>query len=120
MKNLKEKLTENKVKIGIVACASQASNTGSITAKAALELAQAFGDQAGICSLPAIATDVPRQTFVVKSLPTLLVIDGCHNECAKKILAQAGLSPSLYVNLDTIWALKRRALSAHLAFKKMK
>jgi uncharacterized metal-binding protein len=92
--------SEGNVKIGIVACASNASNTGRLASLVSIELLKAVGDTAGICSLPAIATNVPRQTNLVKSIPTLIVIDGCHNECAKKILEVNGIKPSVYVNLE--------------------
>jgi uncharacterized metal-binding protein len=91
---------EGNVKIGIVACASNASNTGRLVNLVALELVKIIGEDAGICCLPCIATNVPRQKNLVKSIPTLLVIDGCHNECAKKILENAGIKPSVYVNLE--------------------
>jgi Transcriptional regulator PadR-like family./DGC domain. len=65
-----------------------------------IELLKAPGDAAGICSLPAIATNVPRQTILVKSIPNLIVIDGCHNSCAKKILEANGIKPSIYINLE--------------------
>ena len=96
MNDIKSKMQE----IGIIACASNASNTGRLAELAQLGLLKRLGEKAGICSLPAIATDVPRQTNLVKSIPELIVIDGCHNECAKKILNSAKISPSLYINLE--------------------
>jgi uncharacterized metal-binding protein len=93
-------MEEKKIELGIVACASNASNTGRLTSLVSVELLKALGDKAGICSLPAIATNVPRQTNLVKSIPTLVVIDGCHNECAKRILEDADIKPSIYVNLE--------------------
>jgi uncharacterized metal-binding protein len=92
--------SKGKVKIGIVACASNASNTGRLATLVSVQLLKALGDTAGICSLPAIATNVPRQMNLVKSIPTIIIIDGCHNDCAKKILENAGTNPSLYVNLE--------------------
>ena len=52
---------DKKVKIGIIACASNASNTGRLTSLISIELLKEIGDIAHICSLPAIATNVPRQ-----------------------------------------------------------
>ncbi|MGC8691253.1 MAG: putative zinc-binding protein [Caldisericum sp.] len=98
---------DNKVKIGIVACASNASNTGRLASLVSVELINALGDVAGICSLPAIATKVVRQTNLVKSIPALVLIDGCHNECAKKILSNVGIKPSIYVNLEYDFGLKK-------------
>jgi len=99
-KEMNESMESSKIEIGIIACASNASNTGSLAGGAALELLKIFGEKAGICSLPAIATNVPRQTNLVKSIPILVVIDGCHNECAKKILDNVKINPSIYINLE--------------------
>jgi len=99
-KEMNESMESSKIEIGIIACASNASNTGSLAGRAALKLAKILGEEAGICSLPAIATNVPRQTNLVKSIPILVVIDGCHNECAKKILDNVKINPSIYINLE--------------------
>ena len=99
-KEMNESMESSKIEIGIIACASNASNTGSLTSRVALELAKMLGEKVGICSLPAIATNVPRQTNLVKSIPILVVIDGCHNECAKKILDNVKINPSIYINLE--------------------
>ncbi|MGB9749628.1 MAG: putative zinc-binding protein [Caldisericia bacterium] len=99
---------ENKeVKIGIVSCASNASNTGRLTSLISIELLKALGEIAGICSLPAIATNVPRQTHLVKSIPKLVVIDGCHQECTKNILIRVGIEPSIYINLEYDFGFKK-------------
>jgi len=99
-KEMNGSMDSSKVEIGVVSCASNASNTGSLAANAALELVRELGEKAGICSLPAIATNAPRQMNLVKSIPTIVAIDGCHNECARKILANAGIEPLIYVNLE--------------------
>ena len=99
-KEMNESMESSKIEIGIIACASNASNTGSLAGRAALKLAKILGEKTGICSLPAIATNVPRQTNLVKSIPILVVIDGCHNECAKKILDNVKINPSIYINLE--------------------
>ena len=93
-------MENKKIEIGIVACGSNASNTGRLASLVSIELLKVLGDTAGICSLPAIATNVPRQTILVKSIPNLIVIDGCHNSCAKKILEANGIKPSIYINLE--------------------
>lgn len=98
---------DKKVRIGIAACASNASNTGRLTTLISIEILKVLGDVAGICSLPAIATNVARQTNIVKSIPTLVVIDGCHNECAKKILINAGIKPLIYINLEYNFGFKK-------------
>jgi uncharacterized metal-binding protein len=88
-------------KIGLVACNSGASNTGHLTGLAALEVVKKFGsEKVGICSLPALANNIPRQTILVKKIQHLIVIDGCRNECARKILDTLGIKYENYLNLE--------------------
>jgi uncharacterized metal-binding protein len=54
----------------------------------------------GICSLPAILNDVPRQSAMMQRIEKLVVIDGCHNECARKLLASRGIVSDVYLNLE--------------------
>jgi uncharacterized metal-binding protein len=87
--------------IGLVACNSGASNTGHLTGLAALEVVKKFGsEKVGICSLPALANNIPRQTMLVKKIKHLIVIDGCRNECARKILNTLGIKYEKYLNLE--------------------
>ncbi len=91
----------NVPKIGLVACNSGASNTGYLTGLAALEVVKKFGsEKVGICSLPALANNIPRQTALIKKIEHLIVIDGCRNECARKILNTLGIKYEKYLNLE--------------------
>jgi len=88
-------------KIGLVACNSGASNTGHLAGLAALEVVKKFGsEKVGICSLPALANNIPRQTILVKKIQHIIVIDGCRNECARKILNTLGIKYEKYLNLE--------------------
>jgi len=89
-------------KIGLVICNSGSSNSGYITGLAAIRLLTEFGENVGICSLPAIANKVPRQVAVVKRIPHIVVIDGCHNRCASKILDKLGIHYHVYMNLEEL------------------
>jgi len=91
----------NEPKIGLVVCNSGASNTGQLTGLAALEVVKKLGsEKVGICSLPALANNIPRQTMLVKKIEHLIVIDGCRNECARKILNTLGIRYEKYLNLE--------------------
>jgi len=89
-------------KIGLVTCNSGSSNSGYITGLAATRLLTEFGEDVGMCSLPAIANKVPRQIAVVKRIPHIIVVDGCHNRCASKILDQLGIHYDEYINLEDL------------------
>ena len=95
-------------KIGLVVCNSGASNTGHLTGLAALEVVRKLGsEKVGICSLPALANKIPRQTMLVKKIEHLIVIDGCPNECARKILNALGIGYDKYLNLEYDLGIKK-------------
>jgi uncharacterized metal-binding protein len=89
-------------RVGLFACFSGGSNTGTLTGIAALEVVRRLGEEAvGICSLPAILNQVHRQSALVKKIEKLIVIDGCHNDCARHLLAKTDIAPSVYLNLES-------------------
>jgi len=95
-------------KIGLVVCNSGASNTGYLTGLAALEVIRRLGsEKVGICSLPALANNIPRQTMLVKKIEHLIVIDGCRNECSRKILNTLGIKCDEYLNLEYDLGIKK-------------
>ena len=88
-------------KIGLLTCNSGSSNSGTLTGIAAMEvLKELSGDLIGICSLPALANEIPRQVLTVKDLQHLIIIDGCRNSCARKVATKLSLSHDAYVNLE--------------------
>ena len=93
--------TKKLPQIGIFACFSGGSNSGSITGLAALEVAKRLGtERVGVCSLPAILNQVPRQVALVKAIEKIIIIDGCHNGCARQLLRNVGIEPTIYINLE--------------------
>lgn len=88
-------------KIGLLICNSGSSNSGALTGIAAMEVVRQFSsDLVGICSLPALANEIPRQMLTVKNLEHLIVIDGCSNSCAKNVAKKLSLTYDAYVNLE--------------------
>lgn len=103
--------------VGLFACFSGGSNTGSLTGMAALEVVRRLGNETvGICSLPATLNQVPRQSALVQRIEKLIVIDGCHNGCARQLLAQVGIAPSVYLNLETDLHISKQGPFTSLAF----
>ena len=91
----------NTPRTGLVVCNSGASNTGHLTGLAAFEVVKRLGsEKVGICSLPALANKVPTQIALVKKIEHLIVVDGCHNECSKRILNVLEIRYDKYLNLD--------------------
>jgi len=88
-------------KIGLLICNSGSSNSGTLTGIASMEVVKDLGgDRVGICSLPALTHEIPRQVATVKNLKYLIVIDGCRNACARKVTEKLSLSNDLYLNLE--------------------
>lgn len=103
--------------VGLFACFSGGSNTGSLTGMAALEVVRRLGSEVvGICSLPAVLNGIPRQVALVRRIKKLIVIDGCHNECAKRLLESTGMSPSGYLNLEEDLGIIKRGPFTSLEF----
>jgi len=104
-------------KVGLFACFSGGSNTGSLTGMAALEAVRRLGNETvGICSLPAVLNQVPRQSALVKQMENLMVIDGCRNACARHLLAEKGIVSDVYLNLETDLHLTKQGPFSSLAF----
>jgi uncharacterized metal-binding protein len=104
-------------KVGLFACFSGGSNTGSLTGMAALEAVKRLGNETvGICSLPAILNEVPRQSAMMQRIEKLVVIDGCRNACARKLLADKGIVPDVYLNLEEDLHLTKQGPFSSLAF----
>jgi len=56
-------------KVGLFACFSGSSNTGSLAGMAALEAVRRLGSEnVGVCSLPAVLNQVPRQSAMAMLL----------------------------------------------------
>ncbi len=88
-------------KIGLLVCNSGASNSGIVSGKASIEVAEELGeDLVGICSLPALVNEIPRQLHLVKNLRHRIVIDGCHNACARNIAEKLAIPFDAYINLE--------------------
>lgn len=103
--------------VGLFACFSGGSNTGSLTGMATLEVVRRLGNETvGICSLPAVLNKVPRQSAMVQQIENIIVIDGCHNECARQLLAEAGIVLSVYLNLETDLHFSKQGPFSSLAF----
>ena len=104
-------------KVGLFACFSGASNSGSLTGMAALEVVRRLGsDAAGVCSLPAILSEVPRQSALVRKIEKIIVIDGCRNACASRLLLGIGIRPAIYLNLEKDLGIVKRGPFTSLEF----
>jgi len=104
-------------RVGLFVCFSGSSNAGTLTGLAALEVTRRLGNETvSICSLPAVLNDVPRQSAMIRQIEKLMVIDGCHQACAKHLLAKKRIVPQAYLNLETDLHLNKLGPFTSLAF----
>lgn len=61
----------------------------------------------GIFSLPALENKIPRQLALIKKIPLLIIVDGCKNECAKKIASTLSIPYKTYLNLEYDLGIKK-------------
>lgn len=104
-------------KIGLLACNSFSSNSGTLTGMAAMQVLKEFGsEKLGICSLPALTHEVPRQVQIAKNLEYILIVDGCANACARKTAEKLGLRRSAYLNLEHDLQIKKQGPFSTLSY----
>ncbi len=80
----------------ILPCGSVASNTGVAVTLATLEVVKR--GKAVALSFPALSNRVKRQLKLAEGFK-IIVVDGCKNECAKRLAESLGLRYEAYLNL---------------------
>jgi len=96
-------------RIGLLACNSFSSNSGTITGMAAMQVLKEFvSEKLGLCSLPALMHEVPRPVQIARNMEHMLIIDGCANACARKTAEKLGLTRSAYLNLEHNLKIKKQ------------
>ena len=81
----------------ILPCGSIASNTGVAVTLATLEVVRS--GKAAALSFPALVHEVRRQIKLAEEFKHIIVVDGCKNECARKLAEYLGLIYEAYLNL---------------------
>jgi len=65
-----------------------------------------------------LVNKIPRQSMIIKKIERLIIVDGCHSKCAKKILDSLGIKYAGYLNLEYVLKIKNLDLSQHLSIQK--
>ncbi len=84
----------------ILACDGAAS-VGQVGHEVAVELTQK-GDGARMCCLSAVAADSKVHVGIAKRARRLIVINGCSNRCASKILEQKNIPYTYEVTISEL------------------
>lgn len=81
-------------------CFGCMSSVGTLTGVAMLEAYKRLDrDKNGLFCTSTIAAGVPKHRKTTDQAKRTIVVDGCYNRCAKKILENAGVKVDRYLNL---------------------
>ncbi len=84
----------------IFCCFGCMSSVGTLTGIAMLEAYKKLDkEKYGLFCTSAIAAKVPKHRKTTEKAKRIIVIDGCYNKCAKKILEKDGFKIDRYLNL---------------------
>jgi uncharacterized metal-binding protein len=84
----------------IFCCFGCMSSAGTLTGVAALEAYKRLDkEKTGLFCTSAIAAGIPKHRKTTEKAKTIIVIDGCQNRCATKILEKNGFKIDKNLNL---------------------
>lgn len=84
----------------IFCCFGCMSSVGTLTGVAMLEAYKRLDkEKNGLFCISAIAAGVPKHRKTTERAKRIIVIDGCYNKCARKILESDGFNVDRYLNL---------------------
>jgi len=84
----------------IFCCFGCMSSAGTLTGVAALEAYKRLDkEKTGLFCTSAIAAGIPKHRKTTEKAKTIIVIDGCQNRCATKILEKDGFKIDKSLNL---------------------
>lgn len=96
----KNKSEKEKPRHALFCCFGCMSSVGTLTAIAMLDAYKKLDhEEFGLFCTSAIAAHVPKHRKSTDNAKSIIVIDGCYNHCAQKILEEAGIEIHEYVNL---------------------
>lgn len=99
---------EEKPRVGILYCGGAMSSAGELTAIASFEVLKRLGPQeVGMGCVSALAAGIPKHFKTMQGIEKVLVIDGCPNSCARKVVEKAGSKMDAYLNLGKDLGIKK-------------
>lgn len=100
--------TEEKPRVGIFYCGGAMSSAGELTAIASFEVMKRLGPkEIGMGCVSALAAGIPKHFKTMQGLEKVLVIDGCPNSCAHKVVEKTGAKMDAYINLGKDLGIKK-------------
>ncbi|OJX47163.1 MAG: hypothetical protein BGO78_16945 [Chloroflexi bacterium 44-23] len=100
--------TEEKPRVGIFYCGGAMSSAGELTAIASFEVLKRLGPkEVGMGCVSALAAGIPKHFKTMQGIEKVLVIDGCPNSCAHKVVEKTGAKMDAYINLGKDLGIKK-------------
>lgn len=97
-----------KPRVGIFYCGGAMSSVGELTAVASFEVLKRLGPkEVGMGCVSALAAGVPKHFKTMQGLEKVLVIDGCPNSCAHKVVEKTGAKMDAYINFGKDLGIKK-------------
>ncbi|MDM7999774.1 MAG: putative zinc-binding protein [Dehalococcoidia bacterium] len=95
----------------IFSCFGGLSNTGITSALASLEAVRELGlNKAAVGCLTALPVKIPSVMGKTKAARKVITVDGCPQECARKVAEQAGIKVSKGIVLARGISMKKKPL----------
>lgn len=99
---------EEKPRVGIFYCGGAMSSAGELTAIASFEVLKRLGPkEVGMGCVSALAAGIPKHFKTMQGIEKVLVIDGCPNSCAHKVVEKTGAKTDGYINLGKDLGIKK-------------
>jgi uncharacterized metal-binding protein len=107
-----EEMAENVPEIALFVCFGAMSNVGAMTGLAALEAVKRVEPgKAGIFCLGGLPTQAPTVLSKTQAVKRIVTIDGCPLNCSRKIVEQAGFTPTKTINLVSDCGIVKKSLA---------
>jgi uncharacterized metal-binding protein len=108
------KMTENVPETALFVCFGAMSNVGMMTGLAAIEaVKQVEPGKAGIFCLGGLPTQAPTVIAKTQAVKRIVTVDGCPLNCSRKIVEQAGFTPTKTINLVTDCGIQKKPSSEY-------
>lgn len=97
-----------KPRVGIFFCGGAMSSAGELTAIASFEVLKRLGPkEVGMGCVSALAAGIPKHFKTMQNLERVVVVDGCPNSCAHKVVEKTGSKMDAYLNLGKDLGIKK-------------
>lgn len=105
-------MSENGLDTALYVCFGATSNVGAMTGLAALEaLKRVEPGKAAILCLGGLPTQVPLVVSKTQAAKRIVTVDGCPLNCSRKIVEQAGYTPTKTINLVNDCGIAKKSLA---------